>query len=138
MWAAWLGVGPAAGWLSVATGLVLAAACAWTVWRGSRLASPEYLDAAVLLFAIPLLSPQGWDYVLLVSTPAVMLLLDRNEAFRPMARWLLFAAIALVGFTLYDVLGREVYRALMMSRAITVAALVEVALVIHLRACEVA
>ena len=134
LYAAWLGVGAAAGWLSVMTGLVLVLACAWAFWRGSRLASPEYLDAALLLFAIPLLSPQGWDYVLLVSTPAVMLLLDRLEEFRAAARWLLFASLALAGLTFWDVLGREPYRALMMSRIVTVGALFEVALVVHLRA----
>ncbi|MGE5198470.1 MAG: glycosyltransferase family 87 protein [Rhodospirillaceae bacterium] len=134
MYAAWMGVGAAAGWLSAATGLVLVMACAWAVWRGSRVASPFYLDAALLLFVIPLLSPQGWDYVLLVATPAVMLLFDRLDEFRPPVRWLLFASLALAGFSFWDVLGREPYRALMMSRIITVGALFEVALVLHLRA----
>jgi len=138
MYAAWMGVGPAAGWLSAATGLLLVLAAAWAVWRGSRLASPDYLDAALLLFVIPLLSPQGWDYVLLVATPAVMLLLDRLEEFPPAAVWLLFASLALAGLTFWDVLGREPYRALMMSRVITVGALFEVALVIRLRARKVA
>ena len=134
MYAAWMGVGPAAGWLSAATGLLLVLAAAWAVWRGSRLASPDYLDAALLLFVIPLLSPQGWDYVLLVSTPAVMLLLDRFEEFRAPARWLLFASLALAGLTFWDVLGREPYRALMMSRIVTVGALFQLALVMRLRA----
>jgi len=138
MYAAWMGVGPAAGWLSAATGLLLVLAAAWAVWRGSRLASPDYLDAALLLFVIPLLSPQGWDYVLLVATPAVMLLLDRLEEFPPAAVWLLFASLALAGLTFWDVLGREPYRALMMSRVITVGALFELALVIRLRARKVA
>jgi hypothetical protein len=134
MYAAWLGVGTAAAWLAAATGLALALACAWAVWRGSRLSSPAYLDAALLLFVIPLLSPQGWDYVLLVATPAVMLLLDRLEEFHLAARWLFLASLALAGLTFWDVLGREPYRALMMSRVITVGALYQVALVIHLRA----
>ena len=134
MYAAWLGVGPAAGWLGAATGLVLVVACAWAIQRGSRVAVPEYLDAALLLFAIPLLSPQGWDYVLLVSTPAVMLLLDRFEEFRAPASWLLFASLALAGLTFWDVLGREPYRALMMSRIVTVGALFQLALVMRLRA----
>jgi len=134
MYAAWLGVGPAAAWLGAATGVALVAACVWTVWRGARLASPDYLDAALLLFVIPLLSPQGWDYVLLVATPAVMLVLDRLEEFPAAARWLLFASLALAGFSFWDVLGREPYRALMMSRVITMGALFEIALVIQLRA----
>ena len=134
MFAAWMGVGTVAAALAATTALALVLACAWAVWRGSRLASPEYLDAALLLFLIPLLSPQGWDYVLLVATPAVMLLLDRLEEFHPAARWLLFASLALAGLTFWDVLGREPYRALMMSRAVTVGALFQVALVIQLRA----
>jgi len=134
MYAAWLGVGTAAWMLSALTGLALLAACAWAIWRGSRLASPDYLDAGLLLFAIPLLSPQGWDYVLLVATPAVMLLLDRIDEFHTAVRVLLFASLALAGLSLWDVMGREAYRALMMSRAITVAALFQMALVVLLRA----
>ena len=30
----------------------------------------------MLLLLIPLLSPQGWDYVFLIGTPGVMLLLN--------------------------------------------------------------
>ena len=43
MYAAWLGVGPAAGWLGAATGLALVIACAWVILRGSRVASPSSL-----------------------------------------------------------------------------------------------
>jgi hypothetical protein len=134
MYAAWMGVGRAAGWLSAATVLTLVLACGWAVVRGARVASPEYLDAALLLFVIPLLSPQGWDYVLLMATSAVMLLLDRLGEFRPLVRWLLFASLAAAGLSFWDVLGREPYRAFMMSRVITVGALFELALVLRLRA----
>ena len=33
----------------------------------------------LLLTLIPLLSPQGWDYVFLVSTPAIMLLVNYED-----------------------------------------------------------
>jgi hypothetical protein len=134
MYAAWMGVGPAAGWLSAGTALALVLACGWAVWRGARMTSPEYLDAALILFLVPLLSPQGWDYVLLVATPAVMLLFDRLDEFHPAARWLLLVSLALAGLTFWDVLGREPYRALMLSRVVTVGALFQIALVIRLRA----
>jgi hypothetical protein len=134
IYAAWLGVGAPAAALSAVTGLGLVAACAWAIGRGSRVRVPEYLDAALLLFAIPLLSPQGWDYVLLVATPAVMLLLDRLDALPRAARWLLFASLALAGLSFWDVMGREWYRALMMTRLISVGALFQVALVVYLRA----
>ncbi len=133
MYAAWLGIGRAATWLSAVTALALLAACAWAVWRGSRVESPDYLDAALLLFAIPLLSPQGWDYVLLVSTPAVMLLLDRLDLLDRPSQWLLWGSLALIGLTFWDVLGRDLFKALMMSRLLTVCALFELAALVRLR-----
>lgn len=134
MYAAWLGVGVPASALSAVTAIGLVAACGWAVRLGPRVRVPEYLDAALLLFVIPLLSPQGWDYVLLVSTPAVMLLLDRFDQFPIAARWLLAASLALAGLTFWDVLGREPYRALMMTRVISVGALLQVGFIVYLRA----
>jgi hypothetical protein len=133
MYAAWLGIGAPATWLSAVTALALLAACGWAVARGSRLPSPDYLDAALLLFAIPLLSPQGWDYVLLVSTPAVMLLLDRLDLLDRPIQWLLWGSLALIGLTLWDVMGRDLFKALMMSRVLTVCALFELGVLVHLR-----
>ena len=40
------------------------------------LKAPDTLEASLLLLLIPLLSPQGWDYVFLIGTPAVMLLIN--------------------------------------------------------------
>jgi len=138
MYAAWLGVGRAANWLSAATALLLVVACARAILQGSGVSNPDYLDAALLLFVIPLLSPQGWDYVLLTSTPAVMLLFDRLDEFGTPARWLLLGCLALAGLTFWDVLGRANYYALMMSRVLTVCALVEVWFVLRLRALKAA
>ncbi len=133
MYVAWLGIGTPATWLSAVTALALLAACGWAVARGSHVQSPDYLDAALLLFAIPLLSPQGWDYVLLVSTPAVMLLLDRLDLLDRPIQWLLWGSLALIGLTFWDVLGRDLFKALMMSRVLTVCALFELGVLVHLR-----
>jgi hypothetical protein len=138
MYAAWLGVGVPATWLGVVTALALLAACAWAVTRGSSVESPDYLDAAMLMFAIPLLSPQGWDYVLIVSTPAVMLLLDRLDLLDRPIQWLLWGSMGVLGLTFWDVLGREPYRLLMMSRVLTLCALFELGVVVHLRARRLA
>jgi hypothetical protein len=138
MYAAWLGVGAPAAWLGVVTALALLGACAWAVVRGSNVESPDYLDAALIMFAIPLLSPQGWDYVLLVSTPAVMLLLDRLDLLDRPIRWLLWGSMALIGLTYWDVMGRELFKALMMSRVLTICALFELGVLIHVRARRLA
>ena len=133
MYAAWFGVGRAASVLAALTGAALLLVSGFAVARRTDAARPEYFDTALLLFLIPLLSPQGWDYVLLVSTPAVLLLVDRLDAFATPLRWLLLSCLALSGLTFWDVLGREPYRALMMSRVITVGALLQVACLIRLR-----
>ncbi len=77
MWAKWIGIGaPATALATVTTGAALGLVA--TVWvRRREIANPDYLEFALLLLLIPLLSPQGWDYVLLLGTPAVVCLLDR-------------------------------------------------------------
>ncbi len=133
MWASWLGVGRPAGRLSVVTALALAAACAWVLRRPGPGALPEYLEAAVLLFLIPLLSPQGWDYVLLIGTPGIMLLIDRSASMPRAQQWLLGACLAVVAFSIWDLMGRELYRSFMMARVVTICALVELAMLLRLR-----
>src|SRR5215212_9133265 len=86
MWAKWIGAGRTA---SVLTAVISAAllACAVFVFAWRRGVSfPEGLEAALLLTCIPLLSPQGWDYVLLVSTPAVALIINYEDRLTPALR----------------------------------------------------
>jgi hypothetical protein len=133
MFAAWVGAGPLASWLTLALTLGVLAACVRAIQKPPGADLPEYLDAAVLLFLIPLVSPQGWDYVLLLSTPAVMLLIDRLDGMARPLQWLVVVCMAIVGLTFWDVMGREPYRVFMMSRVVTICALFELALVLHLR-----
>ncbi len=133
MWASWLGVGPLAGRLSVVTALALVGACAWVLRRPGPGALPGYLEAAVLLFLIPLLSPQGWDYVLLLGTPGVMLLIDRSASMPRAQQRLLGACLAIVAFSIWDLMGRELYRSFMMARVVTLCALIELAMLLRLR-----
>ncbi len=138
MFASWFGVGPAASWLTLALTLILLGACARAFVRSANVPAPEYLDAGLLLFLIPLVSPQGWDYVLLVSTPVIMLLIDRIDDFRRPLQWLLVACLAIMALTLWDVMGREPYRLFMMSRVVTICAIIEIALALRLRGRQLA
>lgn len=133
MFAAWFGVGPLASWLALGLTLVVVALCARAILNARGVGVPEYLDASLLLFLIPLGSPQGWDYVLLVATPGVMLLIDRIEEMARPLQWLSVICMAVVGLTIWDVMGREGYRVFMMSRTVSVCALIELALVLRLR-----
>ena len=134
MYAKAIGAGGMAASLALVTSVVVAATAGAILWRRPiSTPGPEYVDAAVLLMLIPLLSPQGWDYVLLVSTPGVMLLLDRIGETRWPWRVLTVACLALLGLTTYDLLGRTAYRVFMMSPAPTMAALTLVVLLLRLR-----
>ena len=133
MWAKWLGPGSLASglaWLTVIATLVLVI----VVWRRRRAVSaPEYLECALLMLLVPLVSPQGWDYVLLLATPAVVCLVDRwRELTRPW-QWGLGVAIALMCLTTFDLMGRELYGRFMALSLVSVCALAVAAGLVHVR-----
>jgi hypothetical protein len=133
MWAKWIGPGPTASAMALATGAaaLLVPLAAWLRRRG--VASPAYLELATLLLLVPLLSPQGWDYVLIVATPAVVLLVDRWRDLSP--AWRVAAAVSfmLTSFAIYDVLGRSLYFAVMAISAQSVAVVLLLSALLWLR-----
>jgi hypothetical protein len=133
MYAKWLGAGPAAAALAAASSLAVLAAAAvvFVLRRGVRF--PEGLEGALLLTCIPLISPQGWDYVFLVSTPAIVYLANHDDQLPGALRWLTIAAVATIGLSLFDVLGRQGYARFMALSIITLCYLVVVAALCALR-----
>jgi hypothetical protein len=123
MWAKWLGIGTAASVLAtLTTGAVLGLVA--VVWlQRQRSVEPEYLEVSLLMLLIPLISPQGWDYVLLLATPAVIALLDRWADVPVGWRLYTIAALSLMGLTIYDLMGRVNYARFMSMSLVTVAAL---------------
>lgn len=118
--AKWMGTGRGAAVASTAAGVLLLAAAAWTIVRGRTVTGPEALDVALLLMLIPLLSPQGWDYVFLIATPAVALLANADDLLPSGWRWMTWAAALTIGLSLFDIMGREHYAAFMAWSIITV------------------
>lgn len=133
-WAKWIGVGPAAARLAVATSAAALAGAAWVMWRRRRVRSPAYLEFGLLMLLVPLISPQGWDYVLLLATPAVVCLVDRFGAMTLPWRVFAGAALGFMSFTIFDLLGRALYSQLMAVNVISICALALVACLIQLRA----
>lgn len=133
MWAKWLGPGVAAAGLTALSSLA-AIGLVGTVWlKRLRVSSPDYLEFALLMILIPLLSPQGWDYLLLLATPAVVCLMDRwGETATP---WRVASGLALIlmSFTLFDVMGRSLYSHFMAQSIVTVAAVALVVAMAQLR-----
>ncbi len=138
MYAKWFGVGPLASRLAWLTAGSLVGACAWILLLPPKTALPLYLDAALLLTLMPLLSPQGWDYVLLLATPAVMVLVNNLDGFERPVRWLAVTCLLVAGLTLFDIVGRRVYYAFMTSSIVTLCYLFEIGLLLRLRQKQVA
>lgn len=138
MFAKWLGPGSAASWLSVAVAVLLLLVAGYVITRRGGIEFPEGLEGSLLLTLIPLLSPQGWDYVFLVATPAIVYVVNyRNEL--PLGlRILTFAALATIGLSLFDILGRANYARFMALSIITICFFVVIAALVALRNKRVA
>ena len=133
MFTKWMGPDSAAPTLTLLAVALLVGLTGIVIAARAGLPAPEPLEAALLLTLIPLISPQGWDYVFLIATPAVMLIIDRLSLLPRGLRIATIAAIAVVALSIYDVMGREAYAAFMASSAITLCFLVEIAALITLR-----
>jgi Glycosyltransferase family 87 len=138
MWAKWIGVGPLATQLAAISVLAALAIVAWVVWQRGHVDGPAYLEFGMLMLLVPLISPQGWDYVLLLATPAVICLVDRFDLMAVGWRVATALAMAAMSFTIYDVLGRTLYTRLMAINIVSVSAIGLFLCLAHLRRRSVA
>lgn len=138
MYAKWLGPGALAAVLATASALVLVLGVVMVLFRRRFVSAPEGLEGSLLLLLIPLLSPQGWDYVLLIATPAVIYLANYQDTLPAPLRVLTIVAALTIGLSLFDLMGRAAYAAFMGAAVISVASLVLVAALATLRLRAVA
>lgn len=124
MWVKWIGAGTLATALTAATAALVLTLTTLACLNRKDLSFPEGLEAALLLTLIPLLSPQGWDYVFLTSTPAIMLLVNYDDLQPAVPRFVVRIALAAIGVTLYDLMGRAAYGRFMSWSVITLCFLV--------------
>ena len=133
MYAKWLGVGTAATVLTAVTSAILIGCVVVSLGRRGGTVFPEGLEGALLLTCIPLISPQGWDYVFLVSTPAIVYLVNGEDRLPPALRLAAIASIAIVGLSVFDLMGRAAYTSFMALSIITLCYLVIAAALCALR-----
>ena len=133
MFAKWLGPGSTAGLLAALAAFLLLIVAGIVMAGRGLLEKPEALEASLLLMLIPLLSPQGWDYVFLIATPAVMLLINEMASLPGGLRYATIAAIAIVALSIFDLMGRDAYATFMRLSLITVLVLIEYAALVTLR-----
>jgi hypothetical protein len=133
LWAKWVGPFAPAAWLALLTTVACLVAVGFVWWRRATVARPSYLEAGLLLLLMPLISPQGWDYVLLIAAPVYACLLDRFSLLPPPWRVVAALGMALTSFTIYDLVGRSAYQALTNAGAPAVGGILLFASAVHLR-----
>ena len=133
MWAKWIGAGRAATLLAYASVAVAMVVGLILILRSRRAPSPDYLDVAYFMVLVPLVSPQGWDYVLLIALPAFTCLVDRWRELPANWRMVALTGFFLTSFTIFDLLGRSLYLGLMRVSAVSVGAILIAACLFQLR-----
>ena len=133
MWAKWIQPGPVAAGLAVCSAVIAVAAGVVVMSRRQHVAEPNYLEGAYFFLLVPLLSPQGWDYVLLIALPAYVCLVDRWRDLSSNWRAVALTGFFLTSFTIFDLLRRPLYTHLMQLAAGSVGAVLIGACLIRLR-----
>ena len=133
MWAKWIGSGAAAKSLALVSAVAAVAGGLFVMSRRRNVAEPNYLEGAYFFVLVPLLSPQGWDYVLFIAVPAYMCLVDRWRDLLPAWRAVALMGVFLTSFTIFDLLRRPLYVFLIERAAVSVGAVLVAACLVHLR-----
>jgi hypothetical protein len=133
MWAKWIQPGPTAAGLALASAVGAVAAGLFVMSRRRPVPEPNYLEGAYFFVLVPLLSPQGWDYVLVLALPAYMCLVDRWRDLSPAWRTAALMGFFLTSFMIFDLLRRPLYMLLMQLSATSVGAILVAACLVRLR-----
>jgi hypothetical protein len=133
LWAKRLGIGSAATGLAAVSSIALLIAAAVIFLRRNSVDKPEGAEVAVLLAMTPLISPQGWDYVLVLGTMTLLYVVNDFDRLPRAIQVLSAGAIAAVGLTLFDLLGRRLIYALLDLSVITIGMTVLIAALVTLR-----
>ena len=131
--AKWLGDDRTAALTAALISGALLAVASVVIVQGRNVKGREALEGALLLTMVPLLSPQGWDYVFLVATPAVAIIVNNDDRLSSPLRVLTWLALAAIGLSIYDLLGRQLYSRFMALSIITPCFMVVVAALTALR-----
>jgi hypothetical protein len=137
-WTKWTGLGPHVPWLTGATIFVVVVLLLIVLKRREQVRKPLYLEFGLLMLLVPIVSPQGWDYVLLLATPAFLCVADRWLALPAPWRTVAAASIVCMSFTAVGLIGRPLYEFLMNAAVVTVATLALAACLVELRVKKLA
>jgi hypothetical protein len=133
MWAKWIGPGAQASNLALGSAVAAMATGGVVMLRRRQVAEPNFLEASYFGVLITLLSPQGWDYTLVLGLPGFMLLVDRWRDLSIAWRAIALTGFFLTSFTIFDLLGRTIYIRLVELSAVSVGAVLIAACLVRIR-----
>ncbi len=107
------------------------------ILKGKKIDQAPVLECSILLLLIPLISPMGWDYTLLISVLGVMIIIRNFFQFSKFWRVIVVANFFIITFSLYDLMGREYYAMFMSWSVITINFLILVGYLASLRFKEI-
>jgi hypothetical protein len=137
MYAKWFGLGRLAGWLGIITSFAALVLAVDVIRRRRAVKDPSGLEGALLLTLMPLLSPQGWDYVLLLGTPAIAFLVNYGDRLPRAVGVATAIAVFIAAFSVFDVMGRRAYATFMGWSIITICFMMVVGALYSLRVTRV-
>jgi hypothetical protein len=116
----WMGGSPYVLWLTGIAIACMAFLVFWIIVLGWRRPQTTFLEGAALLLCIPLVSPLGWDYTLIMGLPILMLVLAYFSFYPRIWQIVLGLNLMVVFITFYDVLGSQAYAVFMTWSVTTV------------------
>jgi hypothetical protein len=134
----WLGPGELSTWIAYGGGVALLATVALVFVMRRDVRFPEALEGGLLLILMPLLSPQGWDYVFLIATPAIAVLANDYDRLPQPLRAITIVAVAAIGLVIFDLVGRTVHHTFMVWSGASLCFFVVIAALVVLRARKIA
>jgi hypothetical protein len=119
--------------LAGAVAALLAALVLVLVLKGRGMGRASILECSILLVLIPLVSPLGWDYTLLISALGVMLAIQNFFSYSKLWRIFLALNFSVIALSLYDLMGRKLYSKFMSWSVITINFLILIGYLAYLR-----
>ena len=92
--------------------LVIGYSFLWMMRVGKRmnLKKPEVLEVSFLFVLIPLFSPLAWYYNYLYSILTIVFLINYIDKFPSILKYVLIANLIVIGASLREILGKDVFR----------------------------
>jgi hypothetical protein len=133
MWGKWWRPQTAPLVLTVASSAVAFAMAGGAVLMRRRVRDPSCLEYGMLAILVPLISPQGWDYLLIIGLPGYLLLVDRWRDTPWPWRAAFIGGLFVTSFAIFDLMQRPLYMFVMNNGIPTLGALALLVCLLRLR-----